>query len=54
MKTNPREDVIAYMESQGIVRSTWIFGCDSCSCTAETCEYYYDMYNIDGDCLAEK
>jgi hypothetical protein len=29
------------------------FSCDHCS-AAKTCEYAFDPYNTNGDCLAEK
>jgi hypothetical protein len=29
------------------------FTCDDCGAAA-TCEYAFDLYNTDGDCLAEK
>lgn len=29
------------------------FSCDHCS-AAKTCDYAFDPYNTDGDCLAEK
>jgi len=49
-----REEVIAELKAHGCEREEYIFGCDDCGCTAETCDCYYDPYNIDGDCLAEK
>jgi hypothetical protein len=50
-----RERIIADLKAEGVEREVWVFGCDTCEgANEETCEYYMDMYNLDGDCLAEK
>ncbi len=38
-----------FSEAYGITE----FTCDQCS-AVRTCEYAFDPYNTDGDCLAEK
>ena len=46
-----RDSVINYLRDSGI---KWKFlTCDNCP-SKNTCEWAYDGYNTDGDCLAEK
>lgn len=43
--TDPRDDM---QDAEKI-----IFTCDDCGAN-DNCEYAFDLYNTDGDCLAEK
>ena len=43
--------MVKYLDEIGITPNT--ITCDLCT-DRDTCEYSYDPYNTDGDCLAEK
>jgi len=45
-----RESALAFAMSQGFSDN---FTCDSCP-DVNTCEYAFDLYSTNGDCLAEK
>lgn len=49
-----REDSVKYInEELGGLDRPIVFGCDDCG-AVNACEYAFDPYNMDGDCLAEK
>jgi hypothetical protein len=47
-----RQGSVDFFKNDGVTRYIY-FGCDECG-AARHCEFAYDPYNIDGDCLAEK
>lgn len=47
-----RENGRKYLVSVGVVGPIE-FTCDGCV-EADTCEFAFDPYNLDGDCLGEK
>ena len=50
--TEKRQDTVNYLISDGFDRLV-VFGCDNCE-AVDTCEWAFDPWNLDGDCLAEK
>lgn len=48
-----REDAMTYIRRELRPEGEVIFGCDDCG-AVEGCEFAFDPYNIDSDCLAEK
>jgi hypothetical protein len=48
-----RKIAIRYLKDVLEVEREIVFGCDTCG-VAEGCEFAFDLYCIDDDCLAEK